>query len=583
MKRLLTLATLALCAVAAAGTPPVRLGLSRGAQSSSGGDPTTLPLLTDGQIATSFVFEGSFLIPSTWKDVGSAMSVNQESVTIGGTTYPAGTLLYDTAKYVNPMNSAQTIPGLGVMLLPTITPGSGTWTTPAYNGSNGTATNVVSPARPIITPGTSWTPSYPWGVNNGDVITGSGVYNGKLYITGGPYYDTGCNSDLGWILETDPTTPGSGWGTVNTIQGQAAEYSKRFAGPIGIVPTEWQPYLGGPLFVASGPGLGGISCNVPIGFSFYTFDPSNVSPTGAAVPVTELQDYFYVSGGIGPSSAYATQLSSRSFSGPFPLAGGGGSTYTLTAAPTAGATSATLASAFSETTGTAYYIATFSDGEKRLVHMKTSSTSFPGATASSCDPTVFVATTWTPSISGTSCNAPTADPLTCSPSCTTSVIFNPVGDNRFSDYDGPVGTPFIMPNTRTLVYVSFKQYGPHSGAPTDSCFSGASGSNHTPISPDTGYYIRIQLTLFDLNDLIAAKNGTGGAEPWSANPYDWNLLPQQTGMASVSGCYQPYYSGMGWVAYDPTNERLYLELMFSTPNTGTTQQRTIFVYKVTPP
>lgn len=650
----------AACAIASAqaqivaGPGPQNGGASIGAGASN---PTTLPLLTDGQISATFPYLGSFTLPAGFQFGNGAMSVNQESVTIGGTTYPAGTLLYADSRVFDPYDTNGFTSGIGIMQIPTL---SGA---PSYTGGNGTATSVVAPSRPItavvapanytltaapgtgattatfaagqVPPGFSqncgwhvqftgsnsqdttvyawdsgtntftfksaltgsgysstvsvfeWLPSFPFGAGpaagsatcggNGDNITGTLVYGGKLYITGGTFYDGGCNLQLGWALQTSAATPGSGWGSINTASTYSTEASRQFAAALGIVPSIWQPYLGGPAFGVNGKSLSIISCYVPAGFSFFTFDPANITSGGNAVPLTVEQAYGFES----TYEAYKDSLAQRSLSGPFPLAGSASFTsYTLASAPSTGATTATLSTGWSDPVhagNSGFYTIVFSDGEIRIVHLTKGTTAVPNATAGSCDPTGFVSAAWVMTLnSDGTCATPTLEPLTGS-GLTTSVLIAPMGSNYTSDYDGPIGTGFIVPNTRTLVYISFHQYGVHTGtSPTPPCDSGASGSQSLNISPDTSYYRRLQITLYDANNLVAVKNGTQPA--WFAAPYDWNTFPGYSSLLDGTGCLATYTSATSFVAYDATNERLYMGFRASVGGSST-----IYVYGVNPP
>lgn len=453
-----------------------------------------------------------------------------------------------------------------------------------------------------------WNPAYPFGYASGDRITGSYEYSGNLYITGGAYYDASCNKTNGWIVTTSASTPGSGWGSVNTAAGSVPEYSRRYSGPIAKVPTAFQAALGGPLYVSSGAGLSNIGCapngGVPIGFQLATFNPSNVTASGnnggVGVPLGTALDYFY-QGEL--STAWPESLNSRSFTGPFPLCVSAGTcppytTYypaTLTSAPTTGATTATLTTISGTVTATynltnqssaicltaitsgtlsnssiayyavgpgipgttyivpawdqgpgnptssgtcsgtsgvytlsnpatasetgqtvtltplgyinsygatqgAYWTVTFSDGETRIVHTMpygySCAATIPCALSGSQDPTSFA-------------------PLTCSPSCTTAITIAPMGDNYVSPYDGAIGQGFFIPNTRTYANIIVNQFGPHTSRPaanTASCISGSSGSNETPIPPDTAGYSEIKVLLYDEAVLADQAGGVAGAD-----------------------------------------------------------------------
>jgi len=377
-----------------------------------------------------------------------------------------------------------------------------------------------------------WSTPAPFGSASGDVLSGSYTYGGNFYITGGTWYDNNYTTgDLGWIVRANPNSLGS-WGVVNTVEGEPnTEYSRRFAGQLGLVPSAWQPYLGGPLFVSSGHGLSVLGNNTPMGPNFATFDPANVTG-GAAVPLNDLLDYFYQ--GIGQTSAYPQQLAQRSMSGPL---GGTGPTYTLASAPTAGATTATLATTFSApytASNSGYFQVTFSDGETRVVHLQSGQAAMPYAYPGSNDPASFAA-------------------LTCSPSCTTSVQIAPMGDNWDALYTGPFATPIFIPGTRTLAILNIQQYGPHSDPPAGcSINAGGSGTNDHPVGTDTTPYIRFQVLYYDLDTILTAANN------YDPSPYDWGEFPGDAALKDASGCVAFDSEGLGSGAYDPTTGRLYI-------------------------
>lgn len=204
-----------------------------------------------------------------------------------------------------------------------------------------------------------------------------------------------------------------------------------------------------------------------------------------------------------------------------------------------------------------YFEVWFSDGETRIGHLNqtTGNITFPEAAATqgsggnfctqaypNCDPTTFSA-------------------LTCA-SCTTSITIAPLGDNWASTYDGPLGTAFIEPRSRSLLFIGVHQYGTDVGR-RDYCAGGnsgqaASGTNETPIYPDTDYYTQIQVTAFDLNSIVNASS------PYATQPYaQWQLpgssqlgLTTANSLGSGLGC--AYGRANGWMAYDPVASILYV-------------------------
>jgi hypothetical protein len=145
-----------------------------------------------------------------------------------------------------------------------------------------------------------------------------------------------------------------------------------------------------------------------------------------------------------------------------------------------------------------------------------------------------------------------------------------MGDNLSSLYDGPFGGGFIVPGTSTYAVLSLHQYGPSMGRVAGNCYGGASGSNENPIYPDTSNYVRIQVSLFKMSDLV---NAAKGLQPvYQAAPYAFLTFPDQANLFATSstGCIKP--STNGWITYDYANSMLYMDF-----------DGTVFEYKVTPP
>lgn len=402
-KRLLTVLALSLL-VCLGGMQPATARRGRGTPVSN---PFNLSQLQGAGIPGRVQFLGSFLIPHN-NTTGFSQSTGSIFVN-GNTMYLSGSMYdpWDTSKYAEAA-------GVGMITMPTL---SGT---PAYDGSNGTATvpatcsyninnglcvpwipgSYTAPANytwtsaPVtgatsatftsLPPGLTanagwyvgfngtttvdrlitgvsgntvswgaalptntyttanvvhqWNPTAACGNAQGWRIGGTLIANGNLYLTCGTYYDSGSNQ-TGWIAETSPSTPGSGWGVMNTVAGQPTEFSRFMMGALGNVPPIWQPFFG-PAYETGGHALSVISNNTPMGPTFQEFNPTNVLMTANAVPITTGLAYYYQ--GV-PTSAYPEQLSGRSFTGPFPQTTTTGYyPATLTAAPSQGATSVTL-------------------------------------------------------------------------------------------------------------------------------------------------------------------------------------------------------------------------------------------------
>ena len=489
-------------------------------------DPLNLPLAQASNFSLTFL--GSFKVPQgsgngLFAYGGEAMSVNGADMYLGGTYY------YN--------NGANHTGGIGEVQIPTLVG------VPAYDGSNATATIVENPVLPGGGTGPSTLNCGQASSNTYCDFLGTLVYNNTLYVTVAPFFDT-TNGANGFLVGA--RTNLSSWGAVNSasapcLSGTPARCTQRyFAGALGVVPSIWQPYLGGPCYGVGGPFLA-IESNAINGFGFFTFNCAAYNTSGGVIPVSESLDYYY--GGVTPRDPSPFMLQYRSFSGPFPLTGGGGCSETLTAAPVNGATTAEFASPFggcdSASDDGAYQI-TFSDGEKRLVHLTNGNVNIPD-------------NLYTCNYGVTGCSSFPA--LTGCPAggCTASVVMNPVGDNYFSEYDGPLGYGFIVPGSRTLLYISVHEYGPP-GRRGTGCYPNASGANDTAISSDTGNYVRVQLTAYDLNQLYEARQGK--IPVYSISPYTfWSFPNWRLAANAVNNC--AAMPGSGSFFFDPATNILY--------------------------
>jgi hypothetical protein len=239
--------------VTAAAAIPVAAALAPAARGQTVSSPLSLPLVTAS--TPLFNYLGSFNIPSAFQYGGSGMSVS------GSTLYVSGL--------------QQSSASLGAMTIPAI---------------GGSASLVKSPV--------SFSPS---GINR---ACGSLLYNNKLYVTIALGYDVGPLNVF--MVTANPDM--SGISAPCSAKGSAGSMSRMFSNSMGLVPSLWQPILGGPAFVAGGAGgMVGLSIisNMCCGFGFSTFDPAAVVG-GSSVALNEWLNYPY----SDPASA-GTALWSR--------------------------------------------------------------------------------------------------------------------------------------------------------------------------------------------------------------------------------------------------------------------------------
>lgn len=490
-------------------------------------DPLSLPLAQSSNFSLTYL--GSFKVPQgsgngLFAYGGEAMSVN------GDTMYLAGLYYYN--------NGANNTRAIGEIQIPVL---SGA---PAYDGSNGMATIIADPVVPVNSSGAPDLNCGQAASKTHCVFLGSLVYKGMLYISVAPFYDT-TNGANGFILGANTNL--TGWGAVNSASTACLTATKitctqrYFAGALGVVPSIWQQYLGGPCYEVNAPSVS-IESNEINGFGFSTFDCSSYSAGGGSIGVSEALDYYYA--GVTPREPSPYMLQYRSFSGPFPLSGGGGCPVTLTAAPTDGTTNVVLATGFSGCDSAATdgpYQITFSDGERRIVHLTDGNDNVPD-NLYACNYGV------------TGCSSFPALASCPTEGCSTSATINPMGDNYFSEYDGPIGYGFIVPGSRSLIMISGHNYGPSGVRGTGGCDKNASGSNDTPIPPDTGNYRRIQITAYDLAQLYQAHEGK--IPVYSVTPYAfWSFPNWRAASNAVNNCAE--MPGGGSFFFDPTTNILY--------------------------
>jgi hypothetical protein len=138
------------------------------------------------------------------------------------------------------------------------------------------------------------------------------------------------------------------------------------------------------------------------------------------------------------------------------------------------------------------------------------------------------------------------------------------GDNYVTVYDGPHGCGFIVPGSRTLLYLHCHMYGPAGPEHSDPCNLSASGTNCTPVPPDTKTYKRIQLEAFDIKALVDNKNA--GGPPDALRPYAWWEFPnwkQYWGTPPSEACsiaMDYTFQMQAWATFDYANGLLYVSM-----------------------
>lgn len=137
--------------------------------------------------------------------------------------------------------------------------------------------------------------------------------------------------------------------------------------------------------------------------------------------------------------------------------------------------------------------------------------------------------------------------------------------NYATIYDRPLGCAFIPTGSRSLLFLHCHSYGPHLGAGTSPCDHNgtASGSNETPISPDTQTYIRIQVSAYDLNDIYINRTAHPAVDPYgnplNGNVYDprpyawWHATAVESALGISSTPFCPVNGSwrcQAWATYD---------------------------------
>jgi hypothetical protein len=506
-------------------------------------------------------FMGSFKIDLAGGDKGA--------ISVSNNTIYAGTLYYINGSSLNYSG------GLTSVSIPSL---SGT---PAYDGSNAPAPNTTGGSTTIV-PSTiqldsSGNPiiNFGAGAGQGYELTGFLEYNGKLYVSGGVWYDANQVQNA-WITSVD--TALTTWevpngalqnGAVLPVYGSTGGI-RWLSAPLGTLPTEWQIPLKGKHYSAGGQGFS-IASSLSWGPCFATFDLDNYNPAGGNIPINFLVGYTNSNTAIG-----------RSPSGPFPQSVSSYPEYTMTGIPKAGDTSFSLTTNFNTFSG----IGSLTAGEAQtgtgtglfgtltITQVNSGTISLGGSiTNSATTPSSAIGVMsmegntggvgtykcynqssitypagtpiyesaifgghgiwWlifdsgerrTVSMNFGDTTVSGFEPLTLD--CTTDKVqIAPAGDNFSTVYDGGMGYGFIIPGTRTLAFISMHAYGFEGERFSNPCdtVGSASGSSSTPIAPDTTSYVRMQITMYDLKDLWQV--GKGNKPIWQPTPIAWEEFP----------------------------------------------------------
>jgi hypothetical protein len=99
------------------------------------------------------------------------------------------------------------------------------------------------------------------------------------------------------------------------------------------------------------------------------------------------------------------------------------------------------------------------------------------------------------------------------------------------------------PGSRSVLFIGENGIGSYCYGTGSAC-----GDPTNDYQGNHAYPYRFQIWAYDVNDLIAVKNGT--KLPWHPTPYAIIPLPRQSGLPDVSGV-------TGGSAYDPATQRLY--------------------------
>lgn len=235
---------------------PIGVAYDIGADEFSG-DLLSLPLVTQTSWATMVTYLGVMRVPTPFEYGGGGLWVDQTTSRIYGSGI-------DNGSQPLRMNRC-TIPSFG---------GTGT--------TVGTAVTIPNSGAPEQAR-----------------VSGSILYNGKLYVSTHGSYDPGGaqNSTRNWIFRCDPDL--TNIGAINRMQPNKNGAARHLAGVFMLIPEIWQSVLGGPMAALS-LNASPVNTSCP-GHAFGVFDPANVQQTAADVPVDVLLQHDSSGGGNPPA------------------------------------------------------------------------------------------------------------------------------------------------------------------------------------------------------------------------------------------------------------------------------------------
>ena len=227
----------------------------------------------------------------------------------------------------------------------------------------------------------------------------------------------------------------------------------------------------------------------------------------------------------------------------------GTGTYSI-GTPTAAATSDTLTftpdgynnTVGGQTTGESVWTITFSDGERRVGTISSSTITF------------------SPALTGT-------------PSQSAEIA--PMGDAWNTDYDGPSGTGFWVPGTSTFLAMYYHHEGPLlPRTAADPCAGASASESFYALAPDTGQNSQVVMLLYSASDLYKQVTNPSTYPPYTAKPYATVEFPDNSHLFSSNGCVPNNLQYQNsWASFDPSDDKFY----------AATNGSDIFEYTVTPP